>query len=978
MPARPSDTAEPGDAGSQEPVTRDAALDVLRALARDGGVLQLTGPPGAGKTGLIRQLLEEFPGGTTSPSLAAWPGPSGRLDAYGIVGQLAESDGRGALPATAAATAVATRGTDARTIGRHGGRWHDVGREARGTDDPDAPGRSTNGPAAAAVGPEDLPTPAAPLGGLPAALDLEDQRAEARQQACDLLVEVLAQPDRVVVVDDAHWADVGSLTAICDALEELQARGCTPRLVCAGRPLPPFEDQRPTVQRLFALAGARHVQLDPPDEAVAPGNAEPATGVPAHVRRRLDDLADEDEDLARVLVAVRVLSDAGPLIDGAAVAHAADLAYDVSRAALLRLADAGVLLAEDEAWSIILPPEGIDLQRDVAFAGEARRRAGLWTAAAAPGHPERAARVLLHVSPSGDPEIAEIFLRAARVALTRGLPGVATELLRRASSEPPQGEQHARLWLERAFVAEAEGDHERSEADAAHAAELATSADARAEASLALSRLQLRHGHEVESLETLERAADAADPAASARFVLEREIMSIGHGGEYQYAAATRRARRLRDAGLPEGSPVREQAETFLIPIDGTARQVAERLAPRIEHDVGTMSALPPITVLGSAWMLIRAELWETATLILDAAARQAERRGGSTLGGLGAERPVLRSLRALVELQVGDPRWARHLAEDAMGRLDAEDWTLPMRHGAGIAARVSTANGDPARALDMLARIQADHQAPFEVGASRPSLYVARAEAHLAAGDHDAALRDALTAQDLKLALTVPNPSGFPWAIVACAVLVARGEHVRALKVAREDLRGAQRWGAPLALSTALRAVAIASAPGERERVLRAALRRVEPTTLHLERVRVLWALADALEEIGRPQEAARTRARAVEKAGRFGQEIVPGAAGALLLDRQVAVSGATPRRSPPAAVGPPRSAPLADGDRPGLTSRQWEVAALLTEGLTNAAIAPRLEMGERTVQTHVRAILRRTDSTTRTEAAHKLRAWV
>lgn len=52
-------------------------------------------------------------------------------------------------------------------------------------------------------------------------------------------------------------------------------------------------------------------------------------------------------------------------------------------------------------------------------------------------------------------------------------------------------------------------------------------------------------------------------------------------------------------------------------------------------------------------------------------------------------------------------------------------------------------------------------------------------------------------------------------------------------------------------------------------------------------------------------------------------------------------------------------------------LTGRELEVLALLAEGLTNKAIAHRLEISEHTVKFHVNAILNKLNAQSRTEAA-------
>ena len=55
------------------------------------------------------------------------------------------------------------------------------------------------------------------------------------------------------------------------------------------------------------------------------------------------------------------------------------------------------------------------------------------------------------------------------------------------------------------------------------------------------------------------------------------------------------------------------------------------------------------------------------------------------------------------------------------------------------------------------------------------------------------------------------------------------------------------------------------------------------------------------------------------------------------------------------------------------GLTARQLEVLALLSEGLTNAEIAERLVVSPRTAEHHVAAVLTKLGATTRREAVRR-----
>jgi DNA-binding CsgD family transcriptional regulator len=67
-----------------------------------------------------------------------------------------------------------------------------------------------------------------------------------------------------------------------------------------------------------------------------------------------------------------------------------------------------------------------------------------------------------------------------------------------------------------------------------------------------------------------------------------------------------------------------------------------------------------------------------------------------------------------------------------------------------------------------------------------------------------------------------------------------------------------------------------------------------------------------------------------------------------------------------------PPRGRRTTRANPAGLTSRQLEVLALVGEGASNAAVADRLSISEKTVDHHVSAILQKLGVRSRTEAAH------
>ncbi|MFD3681815.1 response regulator transcription factor, partial [Streptomyces sp. NPDC058613] len=137
-----------------------------------------------------------------------------------------------------------------------------------------------------------------------------------------------------------------------------------------------------------------------------------------------------------------------------------------------------------------------------------------------------------------------------------------------------------------------------------------------------------------------------------------------------------------------------------------------------------------------------------------------------------------------------------------------------------------------------------------------------------------------------------------------------------------------------------------------------------------------------------GEPGAAAERCVRAAEESARAGATLweaqalltgasltglagAPGAAALWRRGRRLAEAGGARLLTgladlfPPPAPGPP-AVPLLR-----LTPREWQIAALVAEGLTTPAIAARLYLSPRTVDTHLSHIFRKTGVTTRSALA-------
>jgi ATP/maltotriose-dependent transcriptional regulator MalT len=173
-------------------------------------------------------------------------------------------------------------------------------------------------------------------------------------------------------------------------------------------------------------------------------------------------------------------------------------------------------------------------------------------------------------------------------------------------------------------------------------------------------------------------------------------------------------------------------------------------------------------------------------------------------------------------------------------------------------------------------------------------------------------------------------------WAARAFAAL---GEHERARELADEQLAHAARWGAPSAMSEALRAKAVAVGGDEGIELLGQAVATMERSPARLERAHALDELGGALRRANRRAQAREPLREALDLARRCG------AAGlAKHADDELQACGERRRRHTP--IGPD-----------SLTPSERRVAELAASGMTNRQIAQTLYLTTKTIETHLSA---------------------
>jgi ATP/maltotriose-dependent transcriptional regulator MalT len=186
------------------------------------------------------------------------------------------------------------------------------------------------------------------------------------------------------------------------------------------------------------------------------------------------------------------------------------------------------------------------------------------------------------------------------------------------------------------------------------------------------------------------------------------------------------------------------------------------------------------------------------------------------------------------------------------------------------------------------------------------------------------------------------------------------RGQDLASARAALEELQGiaAGAQTSPLLASASLSAGLVALSAGDVDaarRELEDAVDLFDRSGAPFEAARARVDLASVMERLGRSDAAAVEVDRALEDLTRLGAEFEVAAAQAArdrLASPQTAKSAAAPRETS------------------GLTAREVEVLRLISDGLSNQAIADRLSISEHTVHRHVANTLSKLDVPSRSAA--------
>lgn len=561
---------------------------------------------------------------------------------------------------------------------------------------------------------------------------------------------------------------------------------------------------------------------------------------------------------------------------------------------------------------------------------------------------------LLATEPGGDPWVVERLRAAAGTVLERA-PAVASTYLERAHREPTPASQRLAVLLDLGsaeLVVESSTNPSRSAAVEHLREVLDHTADAgmRFEAArLLAAALTLSGGMSEAVAMGHELLAGAPPPDDELILRLEGELAIIAQFSPSQAKAALRRLANYK--GTLTGATRGERLILTCLAFGaahgaGAAAETARlsRLA-LAGHTMADEHRPGSAAVFLAIWGLIYSDRLEEAEAHIDRVIANSRRRGwvGEFAGGTGSRCQVLIRQGRLAEAEA-----------DAVSLLPSSDLrTVARMLLLASLLQTATERTDPRTWAPLLR----EHGLDADL-AGRPMgsmLLYARGHMRLAAGDGAAALadferlwkRDELSGQH-----TPAIPSLAPQALAHLRL----GDRDRARARAAEGLAQARAWNTPTALAIALRAAGLAAGGGEGIELLAESAAATAASPARLEHARSQTELGAALRRAGHRRDARGPLREGLDLADRCGALRLAARA-----REELVAAGARPRRA-------------ALRGRDALTPSERRVAKLAADGLGNREIAQALFVTLRTVEGHLTQTYMKLDITSREQLPEAL----
>jgi DNA-binding CsgD family transcriptional regulator len=562
--------------------------------------------------------------------------------------------------------------------------------------------------------------------------------------------------------------------------------------------------------------------------------------------------------------------------------------------------------------------------------------------------PERVAAHLLPSPGTGESWVVDVLAAAAGRALTLGMPESAGSYLRRALDEPPGPTARSTI-LRLLGTSEAATGLPTAVGRLQEALLAAVDDRDRAQTLLALGRTLASAGRHAEAIEAFEETSSVADADAgvAAQAQAEAEALGLLHPKRRPALLDRAAAAPPQPAAAVGGRAQRTMLATRCMHdvLLGVPReQVLACARSALAGDVPLADQQADGTVLFGLSMALYASdelAWDDR--VLTAAMTQSRGRG---------------SMMALATASLcrSAPRWAQgRLAEalvDAEQAVDAERYgwghLLPAAYGVLVGLQLDCGELEiaaaTAAAYDPSEHAGSAMLAPWHEALGRLALAERREGDAL---EHFGAWRDVVAGID--------NPACFAaWRSASARALALIGRTVEAEELAAEELALARRFGAPRAISRALRALAHVGVHADLDRPLvhlEEAVALSADSEARLEHGCALLELGTMLRRVGRRSDAGRALGEALEIARACGAR--PMEERAL---EELEVAGTRVQR-----------AALRGAD--ALSPSERRVVALAIEGLSNRQIAEALFVTRKAVEWHLGNAYRKLDVRSRRE---------
>jgi DNA-binding CsgD family transcriptional regulator/uncharacterized protein YfiM (DUF2279 family) len=846
---------------------------------------------------------------------------------------------------------------------------------------------------------------AAGILGLPGAPAAEGLQASADDPSFAILhglywlcANLAAARPLCIVVDDAHWADAPSLRYLAFLLPRLEELDVA--LVLATRPCDEGTDPEllasvatdPSAElvTLRPLTGAAIAQLveatltGAPDPVFVDACLRATHGTPFLLRVLLD--AVREGGIAPTAEAARHVERIGARSVGRSIRlrlrrlpeHAGRLAHalavleqgDLLQAA--QLADLDDVPAADAAdvlvtAGILAPGRPLTFSHPIVRSGiyaelsTAERARGHRNAATLlaelPGSDERVAQHLLVSEPVGDEWVVERLVDAACKAGKRGAPETQAAFLRRVLSEPPAREQRFGVLLDLG-VAEASAGLSGWQTHLQDAAKLAPNAAAATDAALVLAHALTRAQSFAEAVDVLDRAAASLDPSHSdLALLLEAAAVLPATHAPVLSPSLARRGETLRENAARDPAPPPEllAVAAWTSALVNDRAEVAADLATRAlaagagvaPGSVGRRCSSPAGWFTQATFALLWVERYEHVGPFLDDSIAQARAAGDSS------RLAISLANRGWLALRRGDLSAAEGDARTALAATELPAPPMCRVLNATLLVETLVDQGELEAAEQALAPIDSEAESGSLIAAV---LRFSRGRLRASQGRVAEGLEDFLAVGALMTRALVASPGFLPWRSEAALAQLALGDQDSAQRLAEEELRLAQAFGAPRALGLAKRGAGLVAGGDRGAALLREAVVEFERAGARLERARALADLGAMLRRRNRRAEARELLREAIDAAHRCGANALAARA-----ETDLRATGARPRRVMLTGLD-------------SLTASERRIAELACEGFTNREIAQTLFVTSRTVEGHLTSVFRKLQLGSRTELASAL----